>query len=294
MKQLNKFLFRSKETYILMFFLYCIAVPIVGWYLVGDNFQYPGDRFEKKYSYDIADTLQYGPLHTIFTALYCIAGVFGIIVMAYNWGNFDDIRSKIYNNNDDQEDAPELKFNFKSWFSWALCLTTLFFTFKFFKYVFVGSIELNNKSIVYVHDFEKATQRLDGFYDKMWKTFKTKSKIQIESKETFVEVCKIIMTNRADGKNLAWKWLQENQNIDFNEYNKFYTDLSDYITEQREIYYKLETERQDIANSHNIMLDTFPNSFFNRGLQLKQIKYEYAFTSDSTANVFRTKRENLK
>ena len=102
------------------------------------------------------------------------------------------------------------------------------------------------------------------------------------------------MENRKDGQNLTWKWLQENQQIPYEEFTKFYTDLSDFITSQRKGYFDIEKVCQSIANQNNTLLDTFPNNIYNKALRLERIKFEYGFTSDSTENVFKTKKENVK
>lgn len=101
------------------------------------------------------------------------------------------------------------------------------------------------------------------------------------------------MENRADGKNITWKWIQENQNIPYNEFSMFYSDLSVFITEQREGYFNIEKECQSIANSNNVLLDSFPNRFYNKFLKCKKIKFEYGFLSDSTSHVFKNRIENI-
>lgn len=102
------------------------------------------------------------------------------------------------------------------------------------------------------------------------------------------------MENRKDGANLTWKWIHENQNIDYNEFTKFYSELSAFITKQRAGYFAIEKECQSISNQNNTMLDTFPNNLYNKFLKCNRIKFEYGFTSDSTENVFKSKKENLK
>ena len=96
------------------------------------------------------------------------------------------------------------------------------------------------------------------------------------------------MENRADGKNLTWKWLQENQQIPYEQFTIFYADLSDFITKQREGYFSIEKACQVIANQNNTLLDTFPNNIYNHFLKQERINFEYGFLSDSTENVFKT------
>lgn len=103
------------------------------------------------------------------------------------------------------------------------------------------------------------------------------------------------MEARKDASGVAWKWVQENTNVPYGEFTKFFTDLSNFIESQRSGYYALEVKRQSIATAHNMLIDTFPNNMVNNIItHRKRIVYEYGFLSDSTRNVFRTKTENLK
>ena len=90
------------------------------------------------------------------------------------------------------------------------------------------------------------------------------------------------------------KFVQENQQIPYEEFTKFYADLSNFITSQREGYFNIEKECQLISNKNNTLLDTFPNNLYNKVLGCEKIKFEYGFTSDSTQAVFTSKRENIK
>ena len=155
-------------------------------------------------------------------------------------------------------------------------------------------VTLYNSSKIYHNKYDQLTAEKKGFYDKLWKTYLQKEKITNVNKETFLTAARIIMENRADGKNVSWKWVQENQNIPFETYSTFYADLSDFISKQREEYFNLEKACQEIATSNNTMLDTFPNNLYNKLLGCDRIKFEYGFLSDSTNAVFTKKAENLK
>lgn len=154
--------------------------------------------------------------------------------------------------------------------------------------------DVYNKSVVYNKHYERATQGLQGFYDGMYKTWIAKEKIAVVSKETFIELAKIAFEARKDGANLGWKWVSENTPIPYNEFAAFYKDLSAFVELKREQYFELEVQRQNIANQHNMMLDTFPNNIYNKILGRKHIKYEYGFLSDSTRKVFDTGNENVE
>lgn len=150
-----------------------------------------------------------------------------------------------------------------------------------------------NTSIVYTNLYKQKVDAKKGFYDKLWKTFLQKEKISNINKDVFIKVATIQMENRKDGLNVTWKWCQENTNIDYNEFTKFYADLTNFIETQREAYYQLEIECQNISNAHNTLLDTFPNNIYNKFLKRNHIIFQYGFLSDSTDNVFKTKKENI-
>ncbi len=151
----------------------------------------------------------------------------------------------------------------------------------------------HNTAVQLNGNYDKKTLALPTFYDMMWKTYKQKENIGKLSEKTFIEVSKILMENRKDGANLSWKWVQENQNIPFEEFTSFYHDLSRFIESKRAEYYALELERQAAAIEYNVFLDTFPNNLYNVVLGKSHIEYSAGFTSDSTNKVFSTKIENL-
>ena len=158
---------------------------------------------------------------------------------------------------------------------------------------FKSTITMYNQNISYVNSFEKIQQERKMFYDKMWKTYLTKNTICELNRETFIEVTSIIMQGRSDGQNVSWKIVHENQNIPYNEFTTFYADLSNFVTSQREEYYKLETQAMSIVQQQNSMLDSFPNNLYNKVLDIKKLKYNPGFTSHKTEEVFKDKSENF-
>ena len=158
---------------------------------------------------------------------------------------------------------------------------------------FKPAITMYNRNISYVNSFEKVQQERKMFYDKMWKTYLTKNTICELNKETFIEVTSIIMQGRSDGQNVSWKIVHENQNIPYDKFTTFYTDLSNFVTSQREEYYKLETQAMSIVQQQNGMLDSFPNNIYNKVLDIKKLNYNPGFTSSRTETVFKDKSENF-
>lgn len=158
---------------------------------------------------------------------------------------------------------------------------------------FRPAITMYNQNISYVNNFEKVQQERKMFYDKMWKTYLTKNTICELNRETFIEVTSIIMQGRSDGQNVSWKIVHENQNIPYNEFTTFYADLSNFVTSQREEYYKLETQAMSIVQQQNSMLDSFPNNIYNKILDIKKLNYSPGFTSYKTETVFKDKSEDF-
>ena len=152
-------------------------------------------------------------------------------------------------------------------------------------------IHMYNTNIYYFYKLEKVIRERKMFYDKMWKTYLTKNDICQVNRETFIEVTNIIMNGRADGQNVSWKFVKENQNIPYNEFTTFYKDLSKFVTEQRESYYQLENEAMKIVQQQNGMLDSFPNNIYNKILCIQKLHYTSGFTSARTEEVFKNHRE---
>lgn len=243
-----------------------------------------------------AGELDFGVFHIIFNSVLFILIVGVIVFLIRVVIDDDDIKDKYINKPGDVEEedtAPKKKKIYQS--------------FRFWIGVGLGIILINvlsdvasdlklvyNKSKVYHNLYVQKVAEKEGYYDKMWKTYLMKNKITELNKETFIYVTKLIMENRKDGKNLAWKWLQENQNIPFEEFTKFYADLSVFVYEQREGYFNIEKECQTLSTANNMLLDTFPNNMYNSILKCERIDYRYSFLSDSTNQIFNSKIENIK
>ena len=239
-----------------------------------------------------------GAVHIVFNIFAICSFLVGMWVSIHNLVDDDsDFFENCYredkNKYSNSEDDNTKPIKFKSWIIWLVIILFLFFG-MITKEIFKDSVKLYNGSKKYNNEYIQKVQEKKGFYDKLWKTYLQKEKITNVNKETFITVTKIIMENRKDGLNITWKWLQENQQISYDDFVKFYEDLSNFITKQRDGYFNIEVECQKIANQNNTMLDTFPNNIYNKVLNLNRINFEYGFTSDSTENVFKTKKENIK
>lgn len=133
----------------------------------------------------------------------------------------------------------------------------------------------NNTNIEFINNYKQIENKRNSFYEMIWNTFNTKSKISGISKETFIQITKVIMNSRKDGVNITWKWLQENQNIDYSEYTQFYLDLSNYIETKRNDFYLIDLEAQKLVMNQNNYLMKWPNKFINNWFfKFELLKFE--------------------
>jgi hypothetical protein len=227
----------------------------------------------------------------------CIIYLVCLVHELQTWSNDDDgIFSFLYDDDDDVDDKKEetKTFNYKKLLYWGIGLFLFFYIYGFLQTSVKDCSKIYNTSKGYQNLYTQKVQEKVGFYDKLWKTYLQKEKITNVNRETFIQVTKIIMENRKDGQQITWKFISENQQIPYSEFTKFYEDLSNFITSQREGYFNIEKECQAISNRNNTLLDTFPNNLYNKILGCQKIKFEYGFTSDSTDNIFKNKKENIK
>jgi len=134
-------------------------------------------------------------------------------------------------------------------------------------------------------DVAKA-QELVSTYDSYYLSFIDKYKLTNVSKDAFVQVTNIVMSNRKDGPNVAWKWMQENQNIPYEQFTQFYANLVEFTTERYSVLLSIEKARQDIVRNHNRLIAVFPNTLYNRYLKIKPLEYKFGYVSDSTKKLF--------
>ena len=94
------------------------------------------------------------------------------------------------------------------------------------------------------------------------------------------------MSNRKDGQNLAWKWVKENQQIDYKEFTKFYTDLSNFTSERYKENNSLERRKQQIVKEQNVLISTFPGVIYNYFLKFDPLEYKAGFITQETKTLF--------
>ena len=247
-------------------------------------------NIELPYDYYYKDgTLGFGSIHIVTNIFLVLISIASIIISVCV---FDDASCGRNWNICKKEINIDMK-KLKKVIFWLALVIILVIVYNIFSILIKQSIELYNTTARYKVEFNNKLYERELYYDKMWKTYLEKYNICELNKDVFIEVTKLIMDGRKDGEKLAWKWLQENQPIPYDEFSKFYTDLSKFTHSQREGYFKLEKECINIVNYHNILLNTFPNRFYNKFLDIEELEYKVGFMSDKTEWVFSSGIENI-
>ncbi len=152
--------------------------------------------------------------------------------------------------------------------------------------VYKSSVGLYNTSVGIKLDYQQKEQELVSFYDAKYLTYVKKENIVNLNKDVFIAVTSLIMSNRKDGEALVWKWVQENQQIPYEEFTLFYKDLSNFVESQYGGVFEIEKQKQLLANQHNKMITTYPNNIYNSFLKIPPLKYNYGYISESTRKLF--------
>lgn len=168
-----------------------------------------------------------------------------------------------------------------------LVIILIVFIYKMTTAVVNPGIDLYNNTKTLELSYNKKVQEQVTNYDGYYLAFTDKKENANISKDVFIKVTSIIMENRRDGQNVAWKWMQENQNIPFEEFTAFYKELSNFITARYFDNMKIEREKQNIVQQHNTLLVTFPNNLYNRVLNINTLKYQFGYVSKDTKNKFK-------
>jgi hypothetical protein len=140
-------------------------------------------------------------------------------------------------------------------------------------YVYTKAVDMHNVSQDNILSYKQIDEQIVTLFDANYLTYAEKSKITNLNKETFINVTQIIMSNRKDGEQLAWKWVTENTLIPYEEFTVFYKDLSDFVSTQYSSIYALERDKQALVKRHNLMLRQWPNNIFNSYLNIESIDY---------------------
>ncbi len=153
--------------------------------------------------------------------------------------------------------------------------------------IYTATVTLYNSTKELQLSYDKICQEQISNYDGYYLTFTDKQSNANINKETFMEVTNIIMSNRKDGQNVAWKWTHENQQIPYEEFTVFYKELSSFISIRYEDNMRVERSKQGIAQQHNLMLVKYPNNIINRVLDIAPVNYKAGYISESTKLKFK-------
>lgn len=165
-------------------------------------------------------------------------------------------------------------------------LIILLFIYSFVKMIYDTTTNFYNTEKLYQLDYAQLEQDQFTTFDNNYLIFTNKSNIANINKETFITVTEIIMSNRKDGQNIAWKWVRENQQINYNEFTKFYVDLSNFTLERYKENNSIERRKQEIAKQHNFLIQTFPGIIYNYFFKFKKLEYKEGFITNETKILF--------
>lgn len=165
-------------------------------------------------------------------------------------------------------------------------LIILLFIYSFVKMLYNTTTSFYNTEKSYQLEYKQVEQDQLTTFDNNYLIFKEKSNIAELNKETFITVTEIIMLNRKDGQNIAWKWVHENQQFDYNEFTKFYSDLSNFTSERYKENNSIERRKQEMAKQHNFLIQTFPGVIYNQFFKFNQLEYKEGFVTDETKALF--------
>lgn len=271
----------KKSTKFYVYQITLLVVLVLATILFFEHFDLPGDH---------PDT-QYGGVNWGFMSMFLCGTAIVLFCARLFWILFyHKGQDKDWPERDDNfYDRNTPSFSFK--LSWILILLIPLL---FFAVIPLGkrSVELHNTLVDKEEMYKKTMEQRKGFYNKMYNTYLQKEKISTLNREVFIEVTKLVMEGQKDAPTLAWKWASERQKIDYQEFTKFYSDLSAFVQDQREAYYALETSCQNAAAEYNVLLKKFPNNYINSlVLHRDPIKFEYGFLSQATKQMFETKIE---
>lgn len=169
----------------------------------------------------------------------------------------------------------------------VIVVLSIAFVFGTLKSLITPAVDIYNKSKVLSLSLDQKIQYQITNYDGYYLAFSDKQQNAGINKDTFIEVTNIIMSNRKDGQNVAWKWMQENQQIPYSEFTIFYKELSSFISERYSDNMRIEGEKQQLVQEHNTMLQTFPNNLYNRFLKIDPLVYKFGYVSEKTKETFK-------
>lgn len=145
----------------------------------------------------------------------------------------------------------------------------------------------NNREIALRKEAEAQRGKIESVYDTMWKTLKQEAGVTDEYRKTFEKIYPELIAGRYSGSNNElFKMIQEeNPNFDTRLYDK----LMQSIEVQRSLFASAQHRMLDIIRVRETLIESMPSRWFISNKSV--IEYE-VISSDSTADVIKTRREN--
>lgn len=118
---------------------------------------------------------------------------------------------------------------------------------------------ITNKEVRLRSEIKAQEQVREAYYDKLWKIISQKAQVAEKYKEGFKEIYGSIMEGRygSEGEGTLMKWIVES-NPEFD--SSIYKDLIASIEAERTGFFFEQKKLIDLANEHNILLNSFPSS----------------------------------
>lgn len=143
-----------------------------------------------------------------------------------------------------------------------------------------------NVQTTYQLEYKQLEEQQLTTFDNNYLIFKDNCAIADLNKETFIKVTEIIFTARTDGENVAWKWVHENQQVDYDVFSRFYADLSTFTKERYKDNNYIEGQKQTTVKLHNLGISTFPGVIYNYFIHIKPLEYTTGFLTKETKELF--------
>lgn len=149
-------------------------------------------------------------------------------------------------------------------------------------------VGLSNQEVQLASQFKAQQEKNKAEFDNTWKIIQQVAEVSDEYKESFAKIYPAIMAGRygnARGGSLM-SWVTEsNPTFDTSLYSK----LINAIEEQRTLFTAEQAKLIDIKREHDVLVQTFPGSFFLTGRQLPDM---IIVTSAKTDDAFKTGKDD--
>lgn len=145
----------------------------------------------------------------------------------------------------------------------------------------------NNREVALRKEADAQRGKIESVYDTMWKTLKQEAGVTDQYRQTFEKIYPELIAGRYSGNNNELFRMIQEQNPNFD--TRLYDKLMQSIEVQRALFASSQQRMLDIIRERETLLEQMPSKWFIS--DRSKIEYE-VITSDVTAEVVRTRREN--